>query len=88
MRLVCIAGYFPNVSFNSFVSPDPDHIRGGPGIILCVKKSSHSEQYFSSYASGQTDRQTNPNALLSHSFPGARVTIYKYIYIYIYIYDV
>ena len=35
--------------------PDPDHPRGGPSHVhntSCVKKSSKSEQYVLSYASG------------------------------------
>ena len=59
----------------------PDILRGEPSQgynSSCVNKQSQSEQEFVSYACGQTDkqtdRQTDPNALRSHSPPGARVT--------------
>ena len=60
----------------SGTDPDPDYLSRGPSHgynTSCEKKSIQSEQWFFSYASGQTNRQTDPNALLSHSYPGARV---------------
>ena len=53
------------VSFNKFLSPnpdlDPDHLRSQ--LEKCILRN----------ACSQTNRQTDLNALPSHSYPGARV---------------
>ena len=66
-------------SFYKFVTPDqdpnPDHLREGPSHghnTSCVKIKSVNAIVFESLA--RTDKQTDPNALHSHSSPGPRVT--------------
>ena len=64
-------------SFNKFLSPDPDHFRGGPSYgdnISCVKIMSIGA--IVTDPDIHIDRQTDTNALPSHSSTGARVKIF------------
>ena len=64
-------------SLNKFLRPDldPDHIRGVPSHgdnNYCIKNKvdrSKFLNYTCIWIVGQADRETDPNALTSHSFP-------------------
>ena len=68
-------------SFNKFLSPDPDHPKGGPSHgynTSCVKKTKSIGAIVFELrvrTDKHTDRQIDPNASPSQSSPEARVII-------------
>ena len=68
-------------SCDQFLNPDPDHLRGRPNHgyipscvnILCKQIKTIGAIVFELRA--RTDKQTDPNALPSHSSPGARENV-------------
>ena len=64
---------------NTFLSTDPDHLIGGlshvyaPSCVTKIKSIGAIIVELRAQMDKQTHRQTDPNALLSHSSPGAMV---------------
>ena len=75
-------GEYLNELFSPDTDSEPDHLRRGARHgynTSCVKQSSKSEQWFLSYGSGQTDRQTDMSHSSGH-FPISNSLLHSIVY--------